>query len=220
MTNQQQEALRIRVAVVDDHPILIRGLQNILGDIAFIELTGSYAEGKELLAGIAHSPPDVLLLDIQMPGQSGEELAHLLHASYPQIAIIAFTNQEQQYYINSMIKYGVKGYVLKSSGEATLLQAIESVYRGNTYFDPSIRERAVLALKPTKHNEAKNLVLTQREKEVLELLAANYNSKEIADKLFISRRTVDFHRVNLLVKLDVKNAVSLVKKAIEIGLIQ
>jgi len=192
----------------------------MLTSASFIELAGSYANGEELLNGIGVNNPDVLLMDIQMSGQSGEELTHLLHKKYPQTAIIAFTNQEHQYYINSMIKYGVMGYVLKSSGEIILLDAIKTVYNGAQYFDPAIREQALKALKPLKNNDSSKLVLTQREKEVLQLLAANYNSQDIAEKLFISRRTVDFHRINLLVKLDAKNAVSLVKKAMEIGLIQ
>jgi len=209
----------IKVAIVDDHPMLVRGLQNMLGCTPFIEVTGAYLSGSAFLKDMGHKSPDVLLLDIQMPEQSGDELAGIIHKQYPGLAMLAFTNLEHLYYIRSMIKHGVRGYILKSSGEAALLNAIQTVYRGEYYFDPIINRQAMDALKPSSYFNVREPLLTAREKEVLALIAADFSSQDIADRLYITKRTVDFHRANLLLKMDVKNAASLVKKAIELGLI-
>lgn len=159
-------------------------------------------------------------MDISMPEMNGEELAAKLHKEYPEIALIAFTNMKQRYYLRSMIQKGVVGYVLKSSSEHILLEAIRTVHGGKVYFDPLIREEGIMALKTEAATTTQPLLLSEREKEVLQLLAENYNSNEIADKLFISKRTVDFHRANLVLKLDVKGRANLVKKAIDLGLIK
>src|SRR5690606_23168358 len=119
----------IKVSIVDDHPMLIRGLQSMLADISFVEVVGAYLSGKALFRDMQQNYPDVLLMDIQMPEQGGEELVRELHKSYPNLIILAFTNIEHPYYIKSMIKYGVMGYVLKSSGEEVLLDAIQTVYK-------------------------------------------------------------------------------------------
>jgi len=210
----------IKVAIVDDHPMLIRGLQSMLSCADFIEVTGAYLSGAALLKALPQTRPDVLLMDIQMPEQSGEELAQILHKQYPELAILAFTNLEHQYYIKSMIQCGVLGYVLKSSGEAALLRAIQTVYKGEHYFDPIINQQAIGALRPSAYSSPKSPLLTEREKEILELIAADLSSQDIATRLYITKRTVDFHRQNLLLKMDVKNAARLVKKAIELGLIK
>lgn len=210
----------IKVAIVDDHPMLIRGLQNMLSCTSYIEVTGAYLSGSDFLKDISRNVPDILLLDIQMPECSGDELAGMLHKQYPELAILAFTNLEHPYYITSMIKNGVRGYILKSSGETALLNAIQTVYRGSYYFDPVINRQAADALKPSSYVSLKKPLLTAREKEVLALIAADFSSQDIAAKLYITKRTVDFHRANLLLKMDAKNAASLVKKAIELGLIK
>jgi len=210
----------IKVAIVDDHPMLIRGLKNMLDNTSFIEVTGTYLSGKELLNDLVQNRPHLLLLDIHMPGQKGDELAAVLHKQYPEIKILAFTNSEQQYYIRSMLQYGVMGYILKSSSESTLLEGIQTVYEGRQFFDAVIKDQVIKTLKNEQVSGLQKPTLTEREKEVLELIAQNFSSQDIAGKLFISKRTVDFHRANLLLKLDVKNTNGLVSKGIELGLIK
>ncbi len=210
--------MAIKIAIVDDHPVLLKGLRNILSYAPDIEIIGTYKDGKELLHALRVTQPDVLLLDIQMPGQKGDELAEIIDKQYPDIGIIIFTNLENLYYIKVMIRY-IKGYMLKSSDDSILLDAIRTVGRGGQYFDPAIRSQALHILS-SSNNITRSPELTQREKEVLELIAKDYNSQEIAHELFISKRTVDSHRINLLLKLDVKNAAGLIKKAIELGLIE
>jgi DNA-binding NarL/FixJ family response regulator len=208
--------MSIRIAIVDDHPLLIKGLQTMLQHATDIEVTGTYQGGRELLNGLKECQPDVLLLDIQLQGQMGDELAPILYKAYPNMMILALTNMEHEYYIKAMLRHKVMGYVLKSSDEIVLLEAIRTVAKGLQYFDPTIRKQAV----KVQRSVMENPTLTRREREILELIAINYSSNDIADKLFLSKRTVDNHRIHLLLKLDVKNSASLVKKAIDLGLIK
>lgn len=207
--------MEIKIAIVDDHPMLLKGMQGILGCAPNIKITGAYLSGSELLMDIGQNRPDVLLLDIQMAGQTGEDLAIMLQKDYPDIKILAFTNQEQTYYIRSMISHGVMGYVLKTCDEETLLMAIETIYNGGQYFDPMIRGQVSEIM-----NTSKQPRLTRREKEILQLIAENYNSKEIGERLCMGKRTVDNYRTALLLKLDAKNAAGLIKTAIDLGLIK
>ncbi len=207
--------MKIRVAIVDDHPMLLKGLQGVLSTAPHIEVTGTYLSGKELLEKLQEVQPDIILLDIQMPHQNGEEVAMILSREYPHIKILAFTNQDQTYYIRSMIEYGVKGYVMKTCDEETLLKAIEKVYSGSRYFDPMISNKVAEFT-----NRNKQIRLTRREKEILHLIAQNYSSKEIGERLCMGKRTVDNYRIALLIKLDAKNSAGMVKTAIDLGLIK
>ena len=182
-----------------------------------MEVIGTYLNGEALLQGLKEEQPDVLLLDIQMQGQTGDDLAPALQRLYPDMMVLVLTNLEHRYYIKSMLQYGVRGYVIKSSDENILLEAIRAVAKGDLYFDPSIRKQA---LKEQKDNSGQFPSLTRREKEILRLITLDYSSKDIAEKLYLSNRTVENHRMHLLQKLGVKNSASLVKKAIEMGLIQ
>jgi len=206
----------IRIAIVDDHPLLIKGLSAMLQHSTDIEIAGTYHNGYELFAGLRERQPDVLLLDIQMQGEMGDELAPRLRREYPGIMILVLTNMEHEYYIKTMLGYGIKGYVLKSSDEIILLEAIRTVSKGQEYFDPLIRKQVAKA----QYGIAQTPTLTRREKEILSLIASDLNSSDIAARLFLSKRTVDNHRANLLLKLDVKNSANLVKKALSLGLIK
>ncbi|PSK93168.1 response regulator [Taibaiella chishuiensis] len=207
----------VTIALLDDHPVLVRGLKNMLESIAWLNVTGAYNSVSECLTDFAQKNlPQILLMDVFMPDKNGEELAVIIKRNYPEVALIAFTNLEQRYYINSLLAKGVSGYVIKSSSEDILVEAIRTVAAGGIYFDPLIEPQAMEAIKIKKSDAAGKLVLTPREKEILKLLADNCSSSEIAEKLYISKRTVDFHRANLLLKFDVKNSIALVKKAIEL----
>ncbi len=206
---------KIKIAIVDDHPMLLKGLKGILNCHPEIEVTGTYLNGQLLVQDIPDNKPDIILLDIMMPVQNGEELASILHNEFPEISILAFTNQEQTYYIRSMLDNGVMGYVLKTCDEETLLQAIKTIYSGKQYFDPMIQGHVNQVLQ-----DDRKLTLTRREKEILQLIAENYSSKEIGERLHMGKRTVDNYRIALLLKLDAKNSAGLVKTAIDLGLIK
>jgi len=211
--------MRIRIAIADDHPLVINGLYHILSNAPDIEIAGTYGNGRELLKGIAVISPDVLLLDIQMPGQTGDELAAIITKDYPEVKLLALTNQDNVYYIRNMLRNGVMGYVLKTSRETMLLDAIRTVYRGGHYLEATLKDKLIKDTLDAKKQRSADPLLSRREKEVLQLIGVDMTSQQIADKLFISKRTVDNHRLNLMMKLGVKNAAALIKKAIQQGLI-
>jgi DNA-binding NarL/FixJ family response regulator len=212
--------MSIKIAIADDHPLVINGLTHILANSADMTLTGSYQNGQELLNGITDMQPDVLLLDIQMPGQTGDELAEIISYKYPLVKMLALTNLDNVFYIKNMLKKGVHGYILKTARENILLDAIRAVYNGEQYLEPVLKEKLLQDTIHAKQPRSTDPVLSRREKEILQFIASNLTSQQIADKLFISKRTVDNHRMSLLMKMDVKNVAALVKKAIQVGMIE
>lgn len=211
--------MKIRVSIADDHPLIINGLIQIFQHSADLEVLATYPDGLALLKGLLSTLPDILLLDLQMPQASGEEVATQIAELYPGLKIIALTNQDNTYYLKTMMRLGVSGYVLKTSGADIILEAIRLVYNGETFIDPLLKEKLVQETLHAKKMPSAVSLLTRREKEVLELIASNFTSQEIADKLFLSKRTIDIHRQNLLLKLEVKNAAALTKKAMQLGLL-
>jgi DNA-binding NarL/FixJ family response regulator len=208
----------IKLALADDHPMVIKGLQSIFGVYPQIEVCGVYPNGNLLMEGLAKTKPDVVLLDICMPGIEGTELAPLIHNQYPDVRILVITNLDQTYYLQTMMQHGASGYLLKNTDADTLVAAIEAVHSGGQFIDPLMKDKMVKEMFAS--DKAKAIpMLGYREKEVLTLIAQECTSQEIAEKLFISQRTVDYHRLNLLFKFDVKNSVGLVRRAIELKFI-
>jgi DNA-binding NarL/FixJ family response regulator len=214
--------MKIRVSIADDHPLILRGLKNLLSNHKDIEVLGVYENGSELLPGLAENTPDILLLDIQMPDKNGLELTGTIAHQFPDIGIIALTNLDSQYYIKSMLNQGALGYILKNSNEEILIEAIKTVYNREPYLEPTLRERTWRTMVKGQHGPSPDTghSLTRREKEILQLIAKEYTSQEIADKLFLSLRTVETHRMNLMLKLGAKNMIGLVKAAIQMGLVE
>lgn len=210
--------MNIRIAIADDHPMIIGGVQNMLSNYSHITLMGIYSNGVELMAGLEQAQPDVLLLDIQLPGKTGDELAPLILKKYPEIRILTLTNLDSSLYIHNMLRQGVHGYVLKTSDPTTVVKGIEHVYAGEQFLDPAIQEKLERFMVSMKKESFLKPKLTSREKEILRLIVNGDTSQEIADKLFISLRTVEYYRLNILLKLDVKNTAALVKKALTLGL--
>jgi DNA-binding NarL/FixJ family response regulator len=213
--------MSIKVVITDDHPIAIGGIENMLRSSNNIEVIGTYTSGLALLQSLEHKQPDIILLDILMPDQSGQELAEIISKRHPNIRMLALTSLDAPYYVRGMIRRGCSGYLLKNTDQDTLIKAIEEIYQGREFIEPSLREQIISnTLKGKRSHPTQPIpVLTQREKEVLQLIVEEYTSQEIADKLFLSLRTVEGHRLNLLQKLDAKNTVGLVKTALQMGLI-
>jgi DNA-binding NarL/FixJ family response regulator len=210
--------MTIKIAIADDHPMIIKGVQNMLSNYPDIQLIQSYPNGKKLLEGLQKEQPDVLLLDIQLPDKAGDELAPIILKKYPGIKILALTNFEGTLYVHNMLRHGVQGYILKNVEEEVFIEAIEKVYNGEIYIETSIREKMnSLNMRVEKTPSSKSM-LTPKEKEILQLIVNGYTSPEIADKLFLGLRTVENYRVSILLKMDVKNTATLVKKALRLGL--
>ncbi len=212
--------MQIRVAIADDHPMIIKGLQNMLAGYPHIILTDTYADGGELMEHLAVDLPDILLLDIQMPGKTGDQLAPVIMKQYPLLRIITLTNFDSALYVSNMMRHGVKGYILKSTDEKVLIQAIETVYNGGEYIEPKMQAKLSELAATRKRTSSLKSTLTPREQEVLKLIVNGDTSPEIAEKLFLSTYTVENYRISILIKLDVKNTATLVKKALQLGLVE
>ncbi len=211
----------IKVSILDDQYIVLNGIQQMLTGNATVSLTGMFRNKAELAEGLQHSEPDVLLLDIRMPDEDGISIAEWLSVQWPRIRILALTNFDTTSYVTKMMQAGVKGYLLKNTDLNTLIDAICCVYNDQQYIEPGLKEQIINESLQQKKPKGHIPVLTKREKEILRLIVKDHaSSKEIADKLFLSLRTVESHRYHLFQKLDVKNAPGLVAKALEMGLLQ
>lgn len=209
----------IRIAIVDDHPLVLQGLKDMLGAAPHIALIASWLNAADMLEGLAHELPDVLLLDIQMPGQAGSDLLPVLTKKYPQLRVLMLTNFDNALYIDNAFRNGAAGYLLKNTDRPTLVEAIETVHSGRQYLKHELRERLEHLRAQIKRKTAANYLLTPREKAVLRLVVNGCSSQQIADELFLSIRTVENYRLNLSIKLEVKNAAGLVSKTLELGLL-
>lgn len=208
----------IKVAITDDHPMVLTGLQQMLEDCD-IELAGIYLTGAELLSGLEKSIPDVLLLDLQLPDIQGEELCQIILKKYPSIRILILSSIDVTYRVKTTLQLGCAGYSLKNVSRESLLEAIETVYRGEEYIEPCLNEEMLKELQ--RDAERRNFILpaiTRREKEILSLLSEGNTSQQIANKLYLSIRTIENHRKNLLHKFDVKNTIELLNSATLLGL--
>ncbi|KAA5532241.1 response regulator transcription factor [Taibaiella lutea] len=214
---------KIKIAIADDHPMVISGLISLLSPYKHILITGTYSDGNALMNGLSNSNPDVLLLDILLPGVSGKDLVPLIAHQFPDIKILVLTSLDAPAMVTSMLRRGCKGYLLKGAGPKMLVDAIEAIYNGEEYIDPTLKEQLlqnVIKFKTDTQHQSIIPELTQREKEIIRLIAKEYTTKEISEQLFISYRTAENHRYNLIQKLDVKNTAGLVKVAIQLGLIE
>ena len=210
--------MNIKIAIADDHPMIIGGLQRILAQLPHMLLAGTYANGKELLEGLQTNVPDVLLLDIQLPDKTGDELTPIVLKKYPGIKIIVLTNFDSPLYIHNMFKSGVHGYLLKTSDEQELIKAIETVYHGGIFLEPELKVRMQQLEEKERKAVSLKSSLTSREKEILQYIVDGYTCTQTAEKLFLSVATVENYRVRILLKLGVSNAAALTKRALLLGL--
>ena len=208
------------IAIADDHLLVISGLRAMLESHEQAHpILFAVTNGEQLLAALQQQQPDVLLLDIQMPGQSGIDLCKQISSQYPSIKIIALTNLEETHYVKQMIRNGAMGYLLKNTDQQTLHKAIEAVMEGDQFIDRQIQKNMLEETLTGKKRTLQEVLLTKREEEILAMVAKEHSNQEIADKLFISLRTVQTHRLNIAQKLGAKNTASLVKEAYKRGLV-
>lgn len=210
---------KIRLAIVDDHAVVLDGLKTMLNAFENLEVVYTTQNGNELLNHFQTDVPDVLLMDIQMPEISGIDLCKQVMRQYPSVKVIAFSSFDDSNYVKQIFRSGAKGYLLKNSDKHAIIKAIGTVMQGEEYMDETIKKLILQESITGQRRSIFEVPLTKREKEILKMIAEGFSSQEIADKLFISLRTVDTHRLNINQKLDVKNTAGLVKEAIKRGLI-
>lgn len=213
------------VLVTDDHDLFREGIKTLLKKMKNLQVIGEARNGLETIKLYDELKPDLLLIDISMPDMNGIEASKEILKVHPEARIIILSMHDDEDYISRCLNVGVKGYVVKSESGTELRHTIESVLKGNNYF--SFRAQDVI-LKQIKESRLKKKVaapraqvdthITQREAQILELIVQGLTSQAIAEKLFISIRTVETHRANIMRKLGVRNAVELVKKALQLNL--
>ena len=211
----------ITVAIVDDHKMFRDGLTAILNHEKDLKVIWTSANAQETLELIDASFPDVLLMDITLGKESGITLTTLLLEKYPELKTLAISMHHEDNYIVKILEEGAKGYLLKDAGGVEMINAIRTVAGGDTYYSNNVSQVLLKHItKGTRPKDKKvNISITKREEEILKLIAQEYSNPEIAKELFISIRTVDTHRRNLLEKLQVKNTAGLVKYAFRLGLV-
>lgn len=209
--------MSIKVIIVDDHELIRKGLISLLKDENDIDVVAEYASGNSLINGIRQTSPDVVLLDLQLPGDNGLNLLLKVKETFPAIKVIILSSNENIYTISLLLKNGANGYLFKDASTTALASAIRFVYHNDKPFLlPEIERTLKQKIKSTVSHNA----LTPREIDVLQLIAQEKTSHEIADALGLSYRTVEIYRLGLMQKLDVKNMVGMVKKAIMLGLVK
>jgi DNA-binding NarL/FixJ family response regulator len=212
----------IRIVLAEDHTILREGLRALLSADPKFEIVGEAEDGREALRRVDHLTPDLVVMDLSMPRMTGMDAIREIKRRHPATKIIALTVHEAEEYLRTTLQAGADGYVLKDATHVELLLAIQNVLKGKTYLSPSVSERVIEGYLEGKENQAPNPrlgLLSPREREVLKLIAEGYKNREIAADLFISLKTVEKHRANLMKKLDLHNAAALTTFAIEQGLV-
>ncbi len=211
----------IKIIIADDHSIIRDGLKALLKEEKNIEIIGEAANGLEVIEILKKDKTDIVIMDINMPKCNGLEATKLITTNFPEVKVIALTMNDQSDSVKSMVEAGVWGYLFKDSSKHEFIQAIETVAEGRKYFNNKVFDMLLMNSENSKQEEnSETNILTIREKEVLKLIAEEYSSQEIADKLFLSIKTVNAHRRNLIQKLDAKNTAALVRYALKHGLIK
>ncbi len=210
----------MKIGIADDHLLIISSLEQTLRHSGYAQISGTYTSGKALIAGLEQDQPDILLLDYHLPDQTGAELARYITYHYPDVKIIALTGFDRPELATEMLESGCMGYLLKSTASTeVIMDAIERVYSGHVYLDKSIRDIYASFIRKANMGKEEKPKLTHRELEILKEIAAELSNAEIAEKLSISKRTVENHRNSIMIKAGAKNTVGLIKFAIELKLI-
>jgi len=213
---------RKRIVIAEDHTILRAGLRALLSTRENLEVVGEAGDGREAVRVVGQSVPDLLLIDLSMPKLNGMEAIREIKNQHPEIKVIVLTVHKSDEYILASLDAGADGYMLKDASQNELLMAVEYVLNGKMFLSPSISDKVVEAYLQNKKGDTSATGLdnlTAREREILKLIAEGNTNKKIADHLFISLKTVEKHRANLMQKLDLHNTAALTSFAIEKGLL-
>ena len=211
----------IRILLADDHTLVRRGICRLLEDQPDLEVVGEAADGHEAVRLASVLDPDVVLLDISMPGPGGIEVTRQVKQALPDTRVLILTVHEDESLLREAIQAGAAGYIIKRAVESELINAIRAVWRGDVYIHPAMTRALLQDVAPSRATD-ETLVepLTRRETEVLQLIAQGHTNRQVAEKLTISVRTVETHRANLMDKLGLRSRVELVRYAREHGLLE
>jgi len=209
----------IKIFLVDDHEIFRKGLKLVLGKLKHVKVIAEASNGDDFLKLLDDNMPDIVLMDIQMPGMNGIDATIKAMRKYPDLKIIALTMFNENDYIQSMMDAGVKGFLMKNINKETLDKAIQTVYNRGNYYSEELFDFFTRQVTREEKEVKPEIKLTKREKEILQLVCEGLSNKEVADILYVSERTVVGHKSNLFAKLECKNTISLMFKAIKSKLV-
>lgn len=212
--------MKYKVMLVDDHKLFRKGLRMLIDTLGRFEVAGEASNGVEFLDLIDQNLPDIVMLDIAMPKMDGIEAARQALLKYPDLKIITLSMFGEQDYYFKMVDAGVKGFLLKNSDFTEVRLALETVMEGGNYFSRELLMNLVNSLKNSPEELAPDSPLSDREKEIILLICKGMSTQEIADSLCLSKRTVDSHRANILLKTGCRNTASLVVYAIKEKLVE
>ena len=208
---------KVRVLIVDDHTLMREGIRALLAraaNAANIEVVGEAANGKEALEKVGELAPDVVLMDLAMPVMNGIEATQRISKKFPMVKVLALTQYNDSEYIIPIVEAGALGFITKMSASSELTSAIQAAYRGKSFLSPSAATAVVQQCQQKLAQADPYQQITDREREVLKLVAEGRTTREIADAMFISIKTVEWHRANLMNKLNIHNRTELIKFAI------
>ncbi|MBU1176647.1 MAG: response regulator transcription factor [Alphaproteobacteria bacterium] len=205
----------VKVLLIDDHPLVIEGIRAVLETYNHIEIVGSAANARDGLGIATRNPPDVVMMDINMPGLSGLDAIDLFTEALPKTRLLMLSMHDSRDYISNSVMHGASGYVLKDAPTNEIIAAIEAVAAGGTYFSSGVSDVLMRLPDPGRYVGP----LTNREVSVLVLVAEGRSSKDVARALSISARTVETHRKNIKKKLSITTTAGLTRYAIEAGLV-
>ena len=214
--------MKIRVLIAEDHAIVRQGIRLLLDGQPDVEVVAEAADGRQAIALVEQVEPNVVLMDLAMPGINGLEATHTIKKRFPQVQVVALTVHESDEYFFQMIEAGAVGYVLKGADPALLLEAIRTAHQGEVFLHPPLTTKLVRdSLRRARSGEARALYddLTEREREVLRLIAEGHTNQEIADLLCISLSTVQTHRTHVMEKLKLRKRSELIDYALRQGLL-
>jgi len=210
----------ITIAITDDHQMVMQGIETMLKYEPDMVISHKYNSVAATIEGLSKQQPDILLLDINLPDGNGIDLCKKLVADYPSLKIIALSSFSEIAFVKRILSNGASGYLLKNTSREELIQAFKTVLNGGQYLQSDIQKKLLQSSLGQKKTASFIPKLTRREKEVLTAISEELTTQEIADKLCISVKTVETHRMNLISKLGARNSVGLIKNAIEKGLLK
>jgi DNA-binding NarL/FixJ family response regulator len=214
---------KIKIILADDHRIFRDGIKSLLSDTEWIEIINEASSGIELLEMLRIQQPELVIMDISMPGLSGIEASKKISANFPDIKILILSMHTNEEFVINSIKAGAKGYLPKDTSKEELLDAIKTISEGGEFYSKMVSDnflKSYIRKYKVDQNLSENEELTQREIEILKLAASGISNKDIADKLFISVKTVDAHKNHIMQKLKLKNTAEMVLYAVKNKIIE
>ncbi|ACQ66923.1 DNA-binding response regulator [Candidatus Williamhamiltonella defendens] len=208
--------MNVKILIVDDHELIINGIKNMLSPYKRYQVVGQTENGLDVYNLCVQTEPDMVILDLGLPGMNGQEVILQLHRRWPQLNILVLTAREEEHYASQTLKMGALGYVIKKSPQQILMAAVQTVLAGKQYIDPTLNVDSVLKL--IKESEHYPSILTSRERQILKLITEGVSNRIIADRLYISEKTVETHRLNMMKKLDVHKVAQLIQWSQRLGI--